>query len=208
LAIALNFIGSCDEAIALAHEVLTKARGNTALECFALIGLGWAYRDSDPAKAYDALGQALTKARASGNTQIESNIAGTLSGLAASQGDSKVAFQYFTLSIRHFSDSGSSTFMRTPLAALAVYLDRLGHYASAATIIEAAATPLARAAYPEIDDTIAHLRDVLGDEAYESFARTGQHMTNAELSEYALDQIDRAREFLERKETQEPPESL
>jgi hypothetical protein len=33
-------------------------------------------------------------------------------------------------------------------------------------------------------------------------------MTNAQLSEYALDQIDRAREFLERKETQEPPESL
>jgi len=33
-------------------------------------------------------------------------------------------------------------------------------------------------------------------------------MTNAELSEYALDQIDRAREFLEHKETQEPPESL
>ncbi len=38
--------------------------------------------------------------------------------------------------------------------------------------------------------------------------RTGQHMTNAELSEYALDQIDRAREFLGHEETQEPPESL
>jgi hypothetical protein len=37
---------------------------------------------------------------------------------------------------------------------------------------------------------------------------TGQHMTNAELSEYALDQIDRAREFLGHEETQEPPESL
>ena len=33
-------------------------------------------------------------------------------------------------------------------------------------------------------------------------------MTNAELSEYALDQIDRAREFLGHEETQEPPESL
>ncbi len=38
--------------------------------------------------------------------------------------------------------------------------------------------------------------------------RTGQHMTNAELSEYALDQIDRAREFLGHEETQDPPESL
>jgi hypothetical protein len=49
---------------------------------------------------------------------------------------------------------------------------------------------------------------VLGDEAYESLARTGRGTTNAELSDYALDQIDGAREFLERKETQEPPESL
>ena len=32
-------------------------------------------------------------------------------------------------------------------------------------------------------------------------------MTNAELSEYALDQIDPAREFLGHEETQEPPES-
>jgi len=113
-----------------------------------------------------------------------------------------------TFSIRHFADSGSSTFMRTPLATLAVFFDRLEHDQSAATIIEAAATPLARAAYPEIDDTITHFRDLLGDEAYESLARTGRGMINAELSDYALDQIHRAREFLERKDTQEPPESL
>jgi predicted ATPase len=193
LAIALNFTGSCDEAVAVADEVLTNARGNTALECFALVARGLAYRDSDPAKAYDALGQALTKARDSANTQIESNVAGTLSALAATQGDSKVAFEYFTFSIRHFADSGSPTFMRTPLAALAVFFDRLGHHESAATIIEAAATPLARAAYPEIDDTIAHLRDVLGNDSYESLTLAGQSMTNPELSDYALDQIDRAR---------------
>jgi hypothetical protein len=72
LAVALNFTGSCDEAVDIADEVLTNARGNTVLESFALVARAWAYRDSDPAKAYDALGQALTKARASGNHSIKS----------------------------------------------------------------------------------------------------------------------------------------
>ena len=35
-----------------------------------------------------------------------------------------------------------------------------------------------------------HLREVLGDEAYESFARAGEDMTNAEMAAYALEQID------------------
>jgi hypothetical protein len=45
------------------------------------------------------------------------------------------------------------------------------------------------------------LREVLGDEAYESFARAGENMTNAAMATYAFDQIDRARvELLGRTE--------
>jgi hypothetical protein len=193
LAIALNFTGSSDEAATIAKDLLAEPLGNAALESFVLLALGWAYRDSDPAKAYDALRQALLKAHDSGNSQIESNIAASLSAMAASHGDSLVAFEYFTFCIRHFVDSGSPTFMRTPLAALAVLFDRLGHYQPAAIIAEAAATPLARSAFSEIDAVVAHLREVLGADSYESLARTGQAMTNDELSEYALNQIERAR---------------
>ena len=39
----------------------------------------------------------------------------------------------------------------------------------------------------------AHLRDVLGDQTYESLARKGETMTNAEMVAYAYDQIDQAR---------------
>lgn len=46
---------------------------------------------------------------------------------------------------------------------------------------------------PEIDTTISHLREVLGDEVYESLARTGETMTNAEMAAYVLEQMDRAR---------------
>jgi Protein of unknown function (DUF3024) len=40
---------------------------------------------------------------------------------------------------------------------------------------------------------IAHLRDVLGDQAYESLARKGETMTTAAMATYAYDQIDQAR---------------
>jgi hypothetical protein len=37
-----------------------------------------------------------------------------------------------------------------------------------------------------------HLRDVLGDQAYESLARKGETMTTAAMATYAYDQIDQA----------------
>jgi len=54
-----------------------------------------------------------------------------------------------------------------------------------------------RTAFPEINTTIAHLRDVLGDQTYESLARKGEMMTTAEMVAYAYDQIDQARAELE-----------
>jgi hypothetical protein len=39
---------------------------------------------------------------------------------------------------------------------------------------------------------------VLGNEAYESFARAGLNMTNSGMATYALDQIDRLRREFER----------
>ena len=53
-------------------------------------------------------------------------------------------------------------------------------------------------AVPEIGTAIAHLRDVLGDSTYESFARKGETMTTAAIAAYAYDQIDQARTELER----------
>ena len=59
-----------------------------------------------------------------------------------------------------------------------------------------ASDPLTRMAFPEITATIAHLREVLGDQAHESLARVGAAMTNATMAMYALEQIDLARAHL------------
>ncbi|MGY4654607.1 hypothetical protein [Mycobacterium sp. URHB0021] len=47
-----------------------------------------------------------------------------------------------------------------------------------------------------MDITISHLREVLGDEVYESLGRTGEAMSNAEMAKYALERIDLARALM------------
>ena len=46
---------------------------------------------------------------------------------------------------------------------------------------------------PELSTAIAHLREVLDDQTYESLARKGETMTTAAMATYAYDQIDQAR---------------
>jgi hypothetical protein len=70
--------------------------------------------------------------------------------------------------------------------------DRLGRYEPAATVAGFALSPLS-ATLGEFNTAIAHLRDVLGDPAYESLARAGENMTTAAMATYAYDQIDQAR---------------
>ena len=59
-----------------------------------------------------------------------------------------------------------------------------------------AASPLAAAAILEINTATAQLREVLGDQTYESPARKGETMTTAAMVAYAYDQIDQARSEL------------
>jgi hypothetical protein len=86
---------------------------------------------------------------------------------------------------------------RSALATLAVLFDRLGRFEPAATIAGFAVSPLTATALPEFNTAIAHLREVLGDPAYESLARKGETMTTTAMTTYAYDQIDQARTELE-----------
>ena len=49
----------------------------------------------------------------------------------------------------------------------------------------------------EIATAITHLREVLGDQTYETLARKGETMTTAEMVTCAYDQIDQTRTELE-----------
>jgi len=198
LAIALTFTGSVDDALAASENLVAKADAtdNPAVICYALVAYGYPRRDTDPAAAYEGFRRGLTVARDSGNRQLESHLAGNASFVAGFHGNPADAFDYLTTAIRNHYDSGSFSLMLTPLAVLATVLDRLGHYEPAATISGFAGTPFTRASFPEMHILINHLREVLGDDAYESFASAGVNMSNAAMAAYALDQIDRARRDL------------
>ncbi len=195
LVFALTFAGSREEAMAAANGLIeaAEATGNPCALSFALLAYGFAFRDADPVRALDALRRGLVIAQDSGNRSNETLLAASLARLEAEHGDPLAALDYLTLAIRNYHDAGNTTMIRVPLAVLAALFDRLGRYEPAATIAGFAFSPLTAAAFPELSTAIAHLRDVLGDQTYESLARKGETMTTAAMATYAYDQIDQAR---------------
>ena len=121
-----------------------------------------------------------------------------LIGAAEAQyGDPPAALDHVTLAIRNFHDSGNVVIIRSPLTILAVFLDGFGRCEPAATIAGFAISPPTAAAFPEITTAIARLREVHGDQTYESLVHKGETMTTAAMVTYAYDQIDQARTELE-----------
>ncbi|MGN6335103.1 ATP-binding protein [Mycobacterium sp.] len=204
LCIALCLLGKGDEARLAADGLLAAGdvTDNPNTTCFALLGHAIAYTDSDPVAAYNGFRRALNIARETGNRQLESAVATTLCVLVANADDPSFgtpdddtinALDYLIVTIRRYHDAGNVTMIQNPLTILAAVFDRLGLHEQAAIMTGFAATEMARAGYPKIDASIAHLRDVLGDQTYEALAHKGGMMTTAEMVTYAFDQIDQAR---------------
>jgi predicted ATPase len=195
LVVALTFAGSGDAARISAKGLIdaAEATSNPFVLSFALFARGLAFREADPAAALEAMRRGLVIAQDSGNRYDESHLAAVLCHLEAEHGDALAAFGYFELAIRNHHDSGNITMIRTPLAALAAFLDRLGRYEAAATIAGFATSSLTETAFPELGSAITHLRSVLGNQTYKSLARKGEATTTAAMATYAYDQIDQAR---------------
>jgi predicted ATPase/class 3 adenylate cyclase len=196
---ALALAGSGGEAMDSADGLIeaAEATGNPFLLALALSAYGSAFRDADPVGALNALGRGLVIAQDSGDRAAASILALFLARLEAEHGDPVAALDHLALAIRNYHDSGDTTTIRVALAVLAVLFDRLGRYEPAATISGFALSPMAAAGVPEITTASTHLRDVLGDQTYESLARKGETMTAAAMATYAYDQIDQARTELE-----------
>jgi predicted ATPase len=195
LVYGLMLTGSHTEAVAVANDLLAAADGiaNPWALSFLLLTYGIACGDVDPLRARDAMRRGLVIARDSGNRYNETHLASILGRLEAQHGEPLAALDYLALAIRNYHDSGNSTIMRVPLAVLAAFLDRLGREEPAATIAAYAFNTITESWVPEIHTVIAHLRDVLDQQTYESLARKGETMPTAAMASYAYDQIDQAR---------------
>ncbi len=199
LVIALTAAGAADDAMAATEGLIgaAEATRNPYVLSLALFAYGFARRDADPAAAREALRRGMVLARDSGNRWNEASLAVGLSTLEASHGDTLAALDYAIVAIRHFDDAGNRGHIGVPLAVLAALLDRLEHHEPAAVIAGFAVDPLSTAGFPEIQATIAHLREVLGEQTYESLTRKGAAMATAEMATYAYDQIEQVRTELE-----------
>jgi hypothetical protein len=194
LVYALTLARCGDEAMAAATGLIdaADATGNPAVLSNALLAYGFAFRTVDPGRALEALRRAFAIAQDTGIRWNESHVAVILSGLEAHCGDPLAALDFSTVAIRNYHDSGNTTMICSPLAVLAAYFDQLGRYEPAATITGFAVNPLTPL-FTEINTVITHLREVLGDQAYESLAHKGEGMTTTSMATYAYDQIDQAR---------------
>ena len=195
LVVALVVAGSGGEAMDSADGLIeaAEATGNPSLLASALWAYGIAFGDADPVGVLNAFGRGLVIAQDSGNRTYASVLADGLALLEAEHGDPVAAFDHLTLAIRNWHNAGDTTVIRGSLGFLAVLFHRLGRYEPAAKIAGFAFSPLTAS---ELSTAITHLRDVLGDQTYESLARKGETMTTAAMVTYAYDQIDQARAAL------------
>jgi predicted ATPase len=192
LVMALTIEGPNDEAMVLADGLIETAEAtrNPLALCFALLADGFAFRDTDPARALRALRRGLEISHKTGNHSSESHLAAVLCRVEAKHGDPLAALDYFRLAIHNHHESGSTSMISTPLAILAAFLEKQECYEAAATIAGFAFSPVTAASFPELNTAIVHLREVLGDGAYESLAHAGANMTTTAMANYAFHQLD------------------
>ncbi|OMB99738.1 cyclase [Mycobacterium sp. NS-7484] len=198
LSVTLAVCGAAQEAINESARLPTDAEStaNPALAGAALLGYGWARRETDPVSANQALCRGWALAEESGDRQQASIFACLLAGLAADRGETAGALDYITQAVRHYYDSGTVELMRNSLGLLTALLVRLGEQQPAAIISGFASTAMARASFPEIDAAITDLRRTFGDDGYGSLASAGASMTASEVANYAFEQIGRLRSEL------------
>lgn len=200
LVFALAAAGLTDEATSAADGLIdaAEATGNPWVLAYALFAWGFSFRDIDSGRAIDAFRRGVLVSHDSGNRFFETQFSYWRCGIEAEHGDPVATLGYLAVAIRNNHESGNIGMLHNPLATLAIVLDRLRRYEPAATIAGfAARNPMVAVSLPELATVTTHLRETLGDHAFESLARAGELMTTNALVTYACDQIDQTRTELE-----------
>jgi hypothetical protein len=197
---ALAFAGLLDEARAAADGLIeaAMASGNPCMHAFAIAAYGYCLSSAGSERDLLLCRQGLALAQDTGSRYIEALLAMALARLESETRVTARAVDYVGLVIRRWHDAGNFGSLTGPLAMLSGFLARMGRLEAAATIAGYSYDAVSIASVPEVAATIGHLREALGDQGYESFARNGEAMSTAEIVAYAYDQIDLVRTELER----------
>jgi predicted ATPase/class 3 adenylate cyclase len=187
--------GRDDEARPLVADVVvaTEQRANPAALVQALMAYSMAWRDADPTAAMAALRRGLDIAGGSGNAAFASYLQILLAEIDIAHGQLQDALDLLESVITKLHDAGDSMALRTPLATLAVCLDRLGQREAAATIAGSISTDMAVAVVRELAPTVQHLRQEVGDATVDALTARGAVMDTTDLARFALGQVELAR---------------
>ena len=199
---ALAFAGLVDEAMAAAEGLIDAgtATNNPFMQTFAIAAGGFPLHMADTDSGMEVCRQGLALAQNTGNSFNESILALNLSRFEAVGTVTADALEHLALVIRNYHDSGNIGSLGSPLGVLSAFLTRLGRAEPAAVLTGFALNPVTLGAVPELIPTISHLREILGDDSYESLARRGEAMTMSAIAAYAYEQIDEARIELEQSQ--------
>jgi hypothetical protein len=135
----------------------------------------------------------LDIARRSANSRAESTLQIILADLEVGHTHLHGALDLLESAITSYHDSGDMSSLRSPLASLAVCLDRMSQHEAAATIAGSAATSLTVVVVPALPAATAHLRQVLGEQRFDMLASRGAALEPTDVVSYALKQIEHAR---------------
>ena len=160
---------------------------------------GMACCDADPLGARVALRRGLAIAQESGNRYTVSHLANVLCRLEARHGDPLASLEPLALAIRNYQTRQHDHCPQYHLPPSLPSWIGLGATNPPPPSPGTHSIPLPEPGSPKSTPRLkTYLRDVLGDQTYESLARNGERMTTAEMATYAYDQIDQARTELDR----------
>jgi tetratricopeptide (TPR) repeat protein len=203
-ATALTWSDRTEEALSVAPRLIELAdtTTNPFVASYALMTYGMVCSADDPLRALDALRRGLKIAKDTGNrsseTYLAMTLAMTLNRIEGEAPDRLSPLDYISSAIGNYHDSGNITQLRASLGLLATFLDHRGRAKSAATLAGfAGVLPTAAPSVPEFAATLAHLRDVLGEQTYATSAHDGTEMSMATAVTFAYDEIDRVRHELD-----------
>ena len=183
-----------DEAVAAAEGLVDAAEASRQ-PVFALIRLlaeGSPSGTAEPERARKALRRGLEIAQDSGNRFNVSHLAAFLGQASRRRSATRWRRSIRVAAIRNYHDAGSPHDARS-LAILSARVRPAGTLRAGGHRRRFRPRPATTAAYLKSTTAIAHLREVLGDTAYQSLAKNGAAMTISAITTYAYEQIDHAR---------------
>ncbi len=160
---------------------------------FALDGYGRAFTETDPDLALTVLRQGLEYTREHRLRLFEAFFARDVAALETVSGDVDQALTLFDSNIDSLHRTGSLAHLASTIANLAVFFDRIHQTEIAATLYGATHRDATITRVASLAAVVDHLREELGQTAFDQCLAAGAAMDSADVVQYARRQIRLAR---------------